>query len=148
MEKIMQWHWRYCSHWKQWSRLKMGCNPILEQLSFSKKLSFFFLSPLRTKLIFFIPASDWVFVWKTLFVEGQILVLPPSSFKVCSHWTTPSRSVQHWRAAPLIFLTGTVTDRKPFRCQHNVCYSDSDGVTWCEGAKATSLPDRLIESPI
>ena len=24
--------WWYCSHWKEWSHSKIGCNPILEQL--------------------------------------------------------------------------------------------------------------------
>ena len=28
----LRWRLRFCSHWKQWSRLKMGCKPILEWL--------------------------------------------------------------------------------------------------------------------
>ena len=28
----LQWHWRYCSHWKQWSHLRMELQPIFERL--------------------------------------------------------------------------------------------------------------------
>ena len=54
--------------------------------------------------------------WKSSHGGMTIITLSPNrtvrtALKVCLHQTTKSASPQHWRAAPLIFLTGIVLGR-------------------------------------